>query len=111
MRYSIEPKDRIYVKGCGVLYFTKSMGKNLSNKYSKKLVDSANKSTTDVITASKRAIQKKAEAMGNLIGNKIADKIMSVSKSLKIMKQIMNQKQAVPVQRTYHISRKTTTNY
>ena len=31
-------------------------------------------------TASKRAIQKAAEATGNLIGNKIADKITSVSK-------------------------------
>ena len=39
------------------------------------------KSTTDAIkTASKRAIQKTAEATGNLIGNTIADKITSVSK-------------------------------
>ena len=39
------------------------------------------KSTTDAIkTASKRAIQKTAEATGYLIGNKIADKITSVSK-------------------------------
>ena len=39
------------------------------------------KSTTDAIkTASKRAIQKTAEATGNLIGNAIADKITSVSK-------------------------------
>ena len=41
MRYSIEPKDRIYVKGYGFLSFAKSMGthatkvaKNLCNKYS-----------------------------------------------------------------------------
>ena len=39
------------------------------------------KSTTDAIkTASKRAIQKAAEATGDFIGNKIADKITSVSK-------------------------------
>ena len=39
------------------------------------------KSTTDNIkTASKRVIQKTAEATGDLIGNKIADKITSVSK-------------------------------
>ena len=38
------------------------MGKRLSNKYSKKLLDGAKKSTTDAIkTASKRAIQKTAE--------------------------------------------------
>ena len=34
MRYSIEPRDRIYVKGYGFLSFAKNMGKNLSNKYS-----------------------------------------------------------------------------
>ena len=33
-------------------------------------------------TASKRAIQKTAEATGDLIGNKIADKITRVSKTL-----------------------------
>ena len=55
------------------------MGKNLSNKYGQNLLDSAKKSTTDVIkTASKRAIQETAEATGDLIGNKIADKITSI---------------------------------
>ena len=39
------------------------------------------KSTTDAIkTTSKSEIQKTAEATGDLIGNKIADKITSVSK-------------------------------
>ena len=81
MRYSIEPKDRIYVKGYGFLSFAKNMGKNSSNKYGQKLLNSTKKSTTDAIkTASKRAIQKTAEATGDLIGNKIADKITSVSK-------------------------------
>ena len=88
MRYWIEAKNRIYVKGYGFLSFAKNMGthatkiaKNLSNKYSQKLLDSAKKSTADATkTASKRAIQKTAEATGVLIGNKIADKITSVSK-------------------------------
>ena len=81
MRYSIEPRDRIYVKGYGFLSFAKNMGKSLSNKYGQKPLDSAKKSTTDAIkTASKRAIQKTAEATGDLIGNKIADKITSVLK-------------------------------
>ena len=44
MRYSIEPKDRIYVKGYGFLSFAKNMGKNLSSKYGQKLLDSAKKS-------------------------------------------------------------------
>ena len=57
------------------------MGKNLSNKYRQKLLNTAEKSTTVAMkTASKRAIQKTAEAIGDLIGNKIADKITSVSK-------------------------------
>ena len=81
MRYSIEPRDRIYVKGYGFLSFAKNMGKSLSNKYSQRLFDSAKKSTTDAInTDSKRSIQKTAEAAGDLTGNKIADKITSVSK-------------------------------
>ena len=85
MRYSIEPRDRIYVKGYGFLSFAKNMGKRLSNKYGQKLLDSAKKSTTDAIkAASKRAIQKTAEATGGLIGNKIADKITSVSKKSNI---------------------------
>ena len=43
MRYSIEPRDRIYVKGSGFLSLTKNMGKGLSNKYGQKLLDSAKK--------------------------------------------------------------------
>ena len=89
MRYSIEPRDRIYVKGCGFLSFAKNIGKNLSNKYSQKVIDTAKKSTTDAIkTASKRAIPKTAEATGDLIGNKIADKITSISK--KPVKELSN---------------------
>ena len=83
MRYSTEPRDRIYVQGYGFLSFAKNMAKSLSNKYGQNLHDSAKKSTTDAIkTGSKRAIQKTAEATGDLIGNKIADKITSVSKKL-----------------------------
>ena len=67
-------------KGYGFLSFDKNIGKNISNKYSQKIVDSAKKSATDAInTASKRAIQKTAGGTRDLIGNKIADKITSVS--------------------------------
>ena len=73
--------QEIYVNGYGFLSFAKNMGKILSNKYGEKLLDSAKKSTADAIkTASKRAIQIKAEATGDSIGNKITDKITSVSK-------------------------------
>ena len=65
-------------------YHLLNIYKNLSTKYSQKRIDSVNKSKTDVIkTASKRAIQKTAEAIGDLFGNKIADKITIISKSPK----------------------------
>ena len=65
------------MKGYGFISFARSM----SNKYGKKLVDTAKKSATNAIkTVSKRAIQKTAEATGDLVGNKIADKITSISK-------------------------------
>ena len=62
MRHSIEPRDRRYVKGYGFLSFAKNTGKNISNKYSQKLVDRAIKSgateveTNAIKSASKRAI-------------------------------------------------------
>ena len=72
MRYSIEPRDRIYVKGHGFLVFAKNMDKNGSNKYGQKLLNSAKKSKADAIkTASKKAIQKTVQATGNLIGTKL----------------------------------------
>ena len=98
MRYSIKPRDRIYVKGYGFLSFAENMGKNLSNKYGQKLLNSTEKSTTDAInTASKRAILKAAGATCDLIGNKIADKIASVSK--KSTKELQNNETEVDVER------------
>ena len=76
MRYSLEPRDGIYVKGYGFMSFARSM----SNTYGKRPFDTAKKSAADAVkTASKKAIQKTAEATGHLIGNKIADKTTSVS--------------------------------
>ena len=66
------------------------MCKSLSNKYDQKLLDSAKKSTADAMkTTSKRAIQKTAETTRDLIGNKIADKITSVSR--KSAKELPNE--------------------
>ena len=98
MRYSNEPRDIIYVKGYGFLSFSKNMSKNLSNKYCQELLNGDKKSATDAIkTASKRAIQKIAEATGDLIGNKIADKITSVSK--KSTKELPNDETEEDVER------------
>ena len=76
------------MKGYGFLSFAKQIGrhankvaKSLSNKYSQKLLDSSKNSTADAIkTASKRLIQEPAEATGDLVRNKIANKITSFSK-------------------------------
>ena len=69
------------------------MGKSLSNKYGEKLFDRAKKSKTNAIkTASKRAIQKTSEATGDLIGNKILDKMTSVSQK-KSTKELHNNDQ------------------
>ena len=77
MRYSTEPRFGKYVKGYGFLSFARTFG----NKYGKKLMDTATKTRMDAAkTASKRVIQKTAEATGDLIRNKIADKIISIGK-------------------------------
>ena len=96
MRYSIEPRERRYIKGYGFLFFAKNFGnkygKKLMNtaiktgtsfnsKYGKKLTDTAIKTGKDFATiAGKKIVHKSAEATGDLIGNKIADKITSASK-------------------------------
>ena len=49
MRFSTELRGSMYVKGYGFLSFAKKRDKNVSDKYSQKLVDSAKKSTTDAI--------------------------------------------------------------
>ena len=99
MKYSTELMDRIYVKGYGFLSFAKNIGQSLSNKYGQKLLDSSKKFTTDaIITAPKRAIQKTAEAAGDLIGNKSADKTTSVSK--KSTKELPNDEAEVDVEKT-----------
>ena len=99
MRYSVQPRDRIFLKDCDFLYFAKNMGKNicknisknLSSKYvlgmltmRQKLLDDAKQPASGRIKNSpKRVIQKSLEATGDLIGNKTADKITKVSKNLQ----------------------------
>ena len=54
----------------------------MSGKYSQKLFDFAKQSATDAFkTASKGTIQKTPEAADNLIGNKIANRILKVPKN------------------------------
>ena len=78
MRYSAEPKYKKYVKGYGFLSFARIF----DYKYGNKLMNTATKTGIDAAkTASKRVVQKTAEARGDLIGNKIADKITSLGKT------------------------------
>ena len=86
MHYSVQPRDRIFVKGYGFLSFAKKLGtnivknisKNLSSKYSQKHFHYPRKSATDAFkTVSKTEILKAAEATGDLIGGKV----MGASKS------------------------------
>ena len=78
MRYSTEAKFRKYVKGYGFLPSARKFG----DKYGKKLMDTAIKTGMDAAkTASKRVVQETAEARGDLIRSKIADKITSLRKA------------------------------
>ena len=67
------------------MYFAKSVSKNIgkvSVKYNQKLLGNAKKSATDSLKASlKRIIQKIAEATSDLIGYKITDRIIKVSRN------------------------------
>ena len=77
MGYSTELRFRKYVKGYGFLSFAR----NFVDKYGKNLMDTATKTGIDTAkNGSKRIVQKNAEATGDLIGNKIADKITSIGK-------------------------------
>ena len=85
MRYSTETKYRKYVKGYGFLSFARTF----CDKYGKKLMDTATKIGIDAAkTASKRVVQKTAEATEDLIGNKIADKVTLVGKSKEKTKKV-----------------------
>ena len=91
MLYSIEPRERRYVKGHGFLSFPRNFGNkygkklmnttiktdtNFNSKYGKKITDTAIKTGRDFATiADKKKVHKSAKATGYLIGNKIADKI------------------------------------
>ena len=91
MRYSLELSYRRYVQGQGFMSFAKNIGnkygrkifdksidvdKKLSNKYGKKILDKSMDAGKDFAKiAGKKVLTKSADATGDLIGNKIADRI------------------------------------
>ena len=90
-----------YPLGYDFLSFVKKLG----DKYCRKWMDTASKTGTDAgKTSFKRLVQKNTGATGGLIGNKIADKITSVSKT-------KNKKTRRLKTRNLHTTRKKIANY
>ena len=91
MRYSLEPSYRRYVQGQGFMSFAKNIGnkygrnifdksidvgKSMEKKYGKKILDNSISAGKDFAKiAGKKVLTKSAEATGDMIGNKIADRI------------------------------------
>ena len=100
MRYSTEPKYRKYVKGYGFLSFARKFGA----KYGKKLMDTTTKTGIDVAkTASKRVVQETAVATGDLIRNKIANKIYSLGKTKNKENEDERQEIYIPLEKRQQI--------
>ena len=122
MRYSVQSRDRIFVKSYEYLSVAKNMGrnigknlrKNLSGRYSKKLIDYAKQYATNAFkTVSKRAIQKTGEETGDLIGNKTANKITKVSETSKQNKSKQLKMSVIKkyLKKDVHISKRKTKKY
>ena len=91
-RCSVQPRDRIFIKGYGFLSVAKNVGKNigkitiknLCGKCSQKPLGHAKHSAADALrTTLKRVIQEIAESICDLIGNRIANRITKVLKNLQ----------------------------
>ena len=70
----------------------KDIRKILNSKQSKTSKSSKNSATDAFKTSTKRFIQKTAEAIGDLTGSKIADKITLPQKNLETNKEILREK-------------------
>ena len=66
MCYSVEPRERRFVKGYGFMSFAR----NFNDKYRKSLMDL---SKNFAKTAGKKILKETAKATGDLIGTKVAD--------------------------------------
>ena len=109
MRYSLEPHYRRYVQGQGFMSFARNIGnkygkkifdvsKSMKNKYGKKILDNSLSGGKDFAKiAGKKVLNKSAEETGDLIGNKIADRITKSArnKEQKEDDRIMEQTQEI----------------
>ena len=93
MRYSIEPRERRYVKEYGFMSFAR----NFNDKYGKSLMDA---SKTFAKTAGKEILKETAKATGDLIGSKIADKITAKPHNKdKVINEIPKERYISPKER------------
>ena len=87
MTYRAENKIRIFVKGYGFMSFAKNLGSKYGKKIMNKGISASKKFSQSKYgkigrefgkIAGKNILTKSAEATGDLIGSKIADKITSL---------------------------------
>ena len=115
MRYSLEPHYRRYVQGQGFMSFARNIGnkygkkifdksldvgKSMKKKYGKKILDNSLSAGKDFAKiAGKKVLTKSAEATGDLIGNKIADRITKSTrnKEQKEDDRIMEETQEITI--------------
>ena len=113
MRYSLEPHYRRYVQGQGFISFRRNIGnkygrkifdksldigKSMKNKYGKKILDNSLSAGKDFAKiAGKKVLTKSAEATGDLIGNKIVNRITksATNKEQKEDDRIMEETQEI----------------
>ena len=113
MRYSLKPRYRKYVQGQGFMSFAKNIGnrygkkifdksmdvsKKYGKKYGNKLLDNSLSSGKDFAKiAGKKVLTNSAEATGDMIGNKIANRITrsSKNKAQKEDERIMEETQEI----------------
>ena len=97
MRYSLEPHYRRYVQRQGFMSFARNVGnkygkklfdksfdvgKSMKKKYGKKILDNSLSAGKDFAKiAGKKVLTKSAEATGDLIGNKVADRIIKSARN------------------------------
>ena len=125
MRYSLELHYRRYVQGQRFMSFARNIGnkygkkifdksldvgKSMKKKYGKKILDNSLSAGKDFAKiAGKKVLTKSAEATGDLIGNKIADRITKSAKNKEQKEddRIMEETQEVmiPPEKTKQIIR------
>ena len=100
MRYSLEPSYRKYVQGQEFMSFAKNIGNkygrkifgksiDVSNKYGRKILDKSMDAGKDFAKiAGKKVLHKSAEATGEMIVNKVADRTTKSSRNKALKKMI-----------------------